>query len=60
MRAKGMGRAKFGEQIFDKRRGPIPISPINLPGKSNEGHEVLLIFNFFKGQFPRSHSIDIR
>jgi hypothetical protein len=44
MGTEGMIRAKFLKLIFDERRDPVSVALINLPGESNEGHEVLLIF----------------
>jgi hypothetical protein len=55
MEAEGMVRGKFEKLIFDEGRDPVRIPPINLPGKSNEGHEALLILYFFNPDFPSCH-----
>jgi len=56
MDTEGMVRIEFEKLIFDEGRHPIRIPLINLPGKSNESHEVLLILYFFNPDFLSCHS----
>jgi hypothetical protein len=51
MGMKGMFWTKFQKLVFDEGRDPIRISLIDLPGKLDEGHEVLVIFYLFNLEF---------
>jgi len=51
MRTERMDGAKFVELIFDEGRDPVAISLIDLPGKSDEGHQILLVSYLFDAQF---------
>jgi hypothetical protein len=56
MDPEGMIGVEFEKLIFNERWDPIRIPLINLPGKSNEGDEVLLILYFFNPKFLSCHS----
>jgi hypothetical protein len=51
---------EFRKLILDERRDPISIPFINVPGKSNEGHEVFRVLCFFNMDCPVCHIVALR
>jgi hypothetical protein len=57
MGAEGRFKAEFLELVFNERRDPIGIPLIDLPGESDEDHEIVAVFNLLKSEFRRCHIV---
>ena len=52
--------AILGEMAFNERGGPNTDLPLNLPEKSDEGHEILFAFYLLKVQVLFRHVLGFR